>query len=65
MGKLNWKKILVFTVAGAAGPVLSNYTVCVSQGTCPAFTLGNVALPIGVGIMAALGALFSNPRYRP
>lgn len=65
MGKLNWKKILVFGTIGALTPALGQWSNCFAGSPCPPFTAGNVIIPAIPTVLAMLAALFSNPRYRP
>lgn len=65
MGSVNWKKVILFTVAGAVTPQVSAWVQCVQQGGhCP-FTAGTVLLPAVPALVVTLAALFSNPRHRP
>jgi len=63
VGKLNWKKILLFGTTSAFVPVLGQWTECMQAGGhCP-FTAGTVLLPAIPSLVLVLTALFSNPRH--
>lgn len=63
MGKLNWKKILLFSLTAGLVPSLQNWAQTQVTGTPIPFTLGTVLLPALPGIFTTLAALFSNPRH--
>ena len=59
--KVNWKKVLLFTMVSAVVPGLSHWATSVSTGQAIPFTVGNVLLPAVPGLIGTLSALFSNP----
>lgn len=64
MGKLNWKKLLLFTAVSSALPGLQNWATSVTTDQAIPFTLGNIVVPAIPAIITTLAALFSNPRSR-
>ena len=64
MGKLNWKKIVLFTMVAGFGPTLGNWATSVQTGMDIPFTLGNIVVPAIPVIVTTLAALLSNPRYK-
>jgi len=64
MGKVNWKKILLFTMVSAFTPTLGNWATSVQTGHDIPFTVGNIVIPAIPMFITTLAALFSNPRYK-
>lgn len=63
MGKVNVKKLLLFSAFAAFAPVAQTYVQCVQGGgVCP-FTAQTMLIPAGINLLAVLTALFSNPRH--
>jgi hypothetical protein len=59
--KVNWKKVILFTVLGSMVPPVSNWVTGVQTGHDIPFTVGNILLPAIPALVASLAALFSNP----
>jgi hypothetical protein len=64
MGKLNWKKILLFSTVSAFAPSLANWASSVQTGHDIPFTVGNIVIPAIPVLITTLAALFSNPRTK-
>ncbi len=62
---MNWKKVLVATVAGIFAGSLGHYAGEVSQGHQVAFTFGNIVYPAASTLLATLAALFTKPPQQP
>ena len=63
-GKVNLKKILLFSAVSAALPGLQNWANSVNTDHPIPFTVGNIVLPAIPVLITTLAALFSNPRTR-
>lgn len=63
MGKLNWKKVLLFSAYSAFAPSLGQWAESVATGAPIPFTVGTILLPAIPGLIGTLAALFSNPRH--
>jgi hypothetical protein len=62
MGKLNWKKIVLFSTVSAFAPAMANWANSVQTGHDIPFTVGNIVVPAIPVLITTLAALFSNPR---
>jgi len=56
---MNWKKILLYAVAGGVTSSLGHYASEVQAGHHLAFTAGNILWPAAGGIIGILAGLFS------
>ncbi len=61
---MNWKKLLVGTLAGAFAGSLGHYTTELSQSHAIAFTAGNILLPAGITALSTVLALFVKPPHQ-
>ncbi|OQW40301.1 MAG: hypothetical protein A4C66_10730 [Nitrospira sp. HN-bin3] len=62
--KLNWKKILLFSVVSSFAPAMANWANSVQTGQDIPFTVGNIVVPAIPTLITTLAALFSNPRQK-
>lgn len=64
MGKLNWKKVLLFGTVSTLLPSIQQWANSVQAGEAIPFTAATILVPAIPTAIAVFSALFTNPRYR-